>query len=218
MNKNFDIQFKILVVGDSACGKTSTIIRYTNDLFSPTFITTIGIDFKIKYINQDNKKIKLIIWDTAGQERFRTITTSFFRGANALIVLYSVDNRLSFENIKGWIEEINKYLQKPYYVLVANKIDIDEHQRVISESEGRALAKNYNVPYYEISAKKGTNVNLPFEYIAKTLIESTIYAQKSAQKSSQKSVQNSAHKQTLSHSYGSVDIKPKTPIKISCCK
>ena len=171
MNKNFDIQFKILVIGDSACGKTSTILRYTNDLFSPTFITTIGIDFKIKYMMHNNKNIKLIIWDTAGQERFRTITTSYFRNAQALIVMYSVDNRSSFENIKNWIDEIYKYVEKSYYVLVANKIDIDDCQREVSQSDGMNLAKLYKIPYFEISAKKGINVNLPFEHICKKLYE-----------------------------------------------
>jgi Ras-related protein Rab-1A len=206
MNKSYDMQFKILVIGDSACGKTSTILRYTDDLFSPTFITTIGIDFKIKYIYHKNKKIKLIIWDTAGQERFRTITTSYFRGANALIVLYSVDNRSSFENIKGWVEEIHKHLQKPYYVLVANKIDIDDYQRVVSESEGRALAKIYKIPYYEVSAKKGTNINLPFEDICKMLTDTALFGQNSGQIISS------------SHIPNSVDIKPKTSTKLSCCK
>jgi small GTP-binding protein len=169
MSKTYDMQFKVLVIGDSACGKTSTILRYTNDTFSTTFITTIGIDFKVKYLIRDKKKIKLIIWDTAGQERFRTITTSYFRGANALLVLYSVDSRTSFESIKYWIAQIYENVQKPYFILVANKIDIADDLHVVSSEEGQNLAKKYKIPFYEISAKKGTNVNNAFDDVCSEL-------------------------------------------------
>ena len=87
-------------------GKTCLLLRYANDSFSPTFITTIGIDFKIKNIQLDGKRIKLQIWDTAGQERFRTITTSYFRGAQGILLVYDVTDRQSFVSIRNWIAQI----------------------------------------------------------------------------------------------------------------
>ena len=102
----FDLQIKLLMIGDSGVGKTCLLLRYANDSFSPTFITTIGIDFKIKQIHLDGKDIKLQIWDTAGQERFRTITTSYFRGAQGILLVYDVTDRGSFENIRNWVSQI----------------------------------------------------------------------------------------------------------------
>jgi len=84
----YDMQIKLLMIGDSGVGKTCLLLRYANDTFSPTFITTIGIDFKIKNIEVEGKRIKLQIWDTAGQERFRTITTSYFRGAQVSFIIW----------------------------------------------------------------------------------------------------------------------------------
>merc|ERR1712072_230852 len=101
----FDMQIKLLMIGDSGVGKTCLLLRYANDTFSPTFITTIGIDFKIKTIELDGKVIKLQIWDTAGQERFRTITSSYYRGAHGIIVVYDVTDQESFNNVKTWLNE-----------------------------------------------------------------------------------------------------------------
>ena len=97
-----------LMIGDSGVGKTCLLLRYANDSFSPTFITTIGIDFKIKNVEVDGKRIKLQIWDTAGQERFRTITTSYFRGAQGILLVYDVTDRRSFESIRNWISQIQQ--------------------------------------------------------------------------------------------------------------
>merc|ERR1711988_1069767 len=96
-------------IGDSGVGKTCLLLRYANDAFSPTFITTIGIDFKIKNIQVDNKRIKLQIWDTAGQERFRTITTSYFRGAQGILLVYDVTDRQTFTDIKTWSKQIEMH-------------------------------------------------------------------------------------------------------------
>ncbi len=99
----YDIQIKLLMIGDSGVGKTCLLLRYANDSFSPTFITTIGIDFKIKNIDIDGTKIKLQIWDTAGQERFRTITTSYFRGAQGILLVYDVTDRDTFTALDKWV-------------------------------------------------------------------------------------------------------------------
>uniref|UniRef100_A0A3P9HPC8 small monomeric GTPase n=1 Tax=Oryzias latipes TaxID=8090 RepID=A0A3P9HPC8_ORYLA len=108
MAKTYDYLFKLLLIGDSGVGKTCVLFRFADDAFNSTFISTIGIDFKIRTIDLNGKKIKLQIWDTAGQERFRTITTAYYRGAMGIMLVYDITNEKSFENIKNWIRNIEE--------------------------------------------------------------------------------------------------------------
>jgi len=158
----YDIQIKLLMIGDSGVGKTCLLLRYANDSFSPTFITTIGIDFKIKNIDIDGTKIKLQIWDTAGQERFRTITTSYFRGAQGILLVYDVTDRRSFESIRNWISQIQQHADVHVNkILVGNKCDMLD-EKVVSTEEGEKLAKEFNMPFWECSAKNNINVEESF--------------------------------------------------------
>mmetsp|Transcript_2358 Transcript_2358/g.5535 ORF Transcript_2358/g.5535 Transcript_2358/m.5535 type:complete len:207 (-) Transcript_2358:1083-1703(-) len=162
----FDMQIKLLMIGDSGVGKTCLLLRYANDSFSPTFITTIGIDFKIKNIQLDGKRIKLQIWDTAGQERFRTITTSYFRGAQGILLVYDVTDRNSFISIRNWVAQIQMHADvNVNKILIGNKCDVQD-QRAVSFEEGDALAKEYNIHFYECSAKQDLNVEKTFLTIA----------------------------------------------------
>jgi len=162
----FDMQIKLLMIGDSGVGKTCLLLRYANDSFSPTFITTIGIDFKIKNIQLDGKRIKLQIWDTAGQERFRTITTSYFRGAQGILLVYDVTDRNSFISIRNWVAQIQMHADvNVNKILIGNKCDVQDH-RAISHEEGDVLAKEYNIHFYETSAKQNLNVENAFLKIA----------------------------------------------------
>jgi Ras-related protein Rab-8A len=166
---NFDLQIKLLMIGDSGVGKTCLLLRYANDSFSPTFITTIGIDFKIKTITLDDKVIKLQIWDTAGQERFRTITTSYFRGAQGILLVYDVTDRGSFENIQNWVGQIQNHAENNISkVLIGNKCDVDPSERTVSYEEGKKLAQEFGIEhFFEASAKQDTNVKQAFEAVAK---------------------------------------------------
>jgi|EP01047_Picozoa_sp_COSAG01_P042073 Ras-related protein Rab-1A len=106
---NFDHLFKILLIGDSGVGKTCLMFRFSDSKFQESYISTIGVDFKMRTVELGGKKIRLQIWDTAGQERFRTITSSYYRGANGIIVVYDVTEADSFENVKHWLSEIERY-------------------------------------------------------------------------------------------------------------
>lgn len=162
-----DYNSKILLIGDSSVGKTSIMMRFVNDKFSSSFITTIGIDFVTKIIDVSGNKIRLQIWDTAGQERFRSITTSYFKGADIVIIIYDVCDESSFNNIKYWMETIkDSTCDSTGVILVGNKIDM-ESSREISSKDGINLAKKYNIPFFECSAKKGINVDSIFEEAAK---------------------------------------------------
>ena len=149
-------------------GKTCLLLRYANDSFSPTFITTIGIDFKIKNIELDGKRIKLQIWDTAGQERFRTITTSYFRGAQGILLVYDVCDRRSFQSIRNWVTQIQQHADVHVNkILIGNKADM-EQERQVSHEEGQNLANEFETPmkFFETSAKQNTNVDACFTAIA----------------------------------------------------
>jgi Ras-related protein Rab-8A len=162
----YDMQIKLLMIGDSGVGKTCLLLRYANDSFSPTFITTIGIDFKIKNISLQDTRIKLQIWDTAGQERFRTITTSYFRGAQGILLVYDVTDRRSFESIRNWVSQIQMHADVHVNkILVGNKCDMHD-DKVISTEEGQKLADEFGIPFWECSAKKNVHVDDAFLGIA----------------------------------------------------
>ena len=110
MAKAYDHLFKLLLIGDSGVGKTCLIIRFAEDNFNNTYISTIGIDFKIHTVDIEGKKIKLQVWDIAGQEQFKTITTAYYRGAIGIILVYDITDEKSFENIQNWVKSIKECL------------------------------------------------------------------------------------------------------------
>ena len=171
-NHKYDHLFKLLIIGESGVGKTCLLLRFTDDSFTANHLTTIGIDFKIKIINLENKMIKLQIWDTAGQERFRTITKTYYKGAHGIILTYDVTDETSFKNIKNWIKQIEQNAQNNVCkVLVGNKCD--KPDRKVSEEEGKALAEEYKMSFFETSAKTNQNVNETFNFLTKEILKNT---------------------------------------------
>ena len=167
-NKNYDSIMKILLIGDSGVGKSCLLVRFVEDKFSPSFITTIGIDFKIKTVDINGKKVKLQLWDTAGQERFRTITTAYYRGAMGIILVYDVTDERTFANVKQWFKTVNDHANDDaQLLLVGNKSDMDT--RVVSYEQGEALAQELGLPFIESSAKDDSNVNEIFFTLAKLI-------------------------------------------------
>jgi len=153
---------KVLLVGDSGVGKTSVLMRYTENTFSESSISSIGADFKIRNIPVDGREIKLQLWDTAGQERFRTITSSFFRGAHAVIIVYDVTNQLTFNNVKLWRQEVQKYAgARVNCVLVGNKCDLKD-KIVIDTNTAKTYADEIGIPFLETSAKDSLNIDQIF--------------------------------------------------------
>ncbi|XP_062087637.1 ras-related protein RIC1-like [Humulus lupulus] len=162
MNPEYDYLFKLLLIGDSAVGKSCLLLRFADDSYVETYISTIGVDFKIRTVEQDEKTIKLQIWDTAGQERFRTITNSYYRGAHGIIVVYDVTDEESFKHVKGWLQEIDKYTKgNVTKLLVGNKCDLTD-KKVVSYDTAKAFADEVGIPFFETSAKDATNVEQTF--------------------------------------------------------
>jgi len=169
MAKTYDYLFKLLLIGDSGVGKTCVLFRFSEDAFNTTFISTIGIDFKIRTIEMDNKKIKLQIWDTAGQERFRTITTAYYRGAMGIMLLYDVTNEKSFDNIKNWIRNIEENASADVEkMLLGNKCELSS-ARQVSKERGEQLAVEYGIKFMETSAKTSVNVEEAFHTLARDI-------------------------------------------------
>lgn len=151
-------------------GKSSLLLRFSEETFTPNFITTIGIDFKIKTIELNGKRVKLQIWDTAGQERFRTITTAYYRGAQGILLVYDVTDEDSFKNIRNWIKNIeNHAADNVEKLLVGNKCDM-VGEKVVEKSQGLSLAEEYGIPFFETSAKNNINVVEAFHTMANEVL------------------------------------------------
>ena len=167
----YDYLFKLLIIGESGVGKTCLLLRFTDDSFTANHLTTIGIDFKIKIIKLENKLVKLQIWDTAGQERFRTITKTYYKGAHGIILTYDVTDQNSFKNIRNWIKQIEANAQTNVCkVLVGNKCD--KPDRVVTEEEGKKLAEDFSMSFFETSAKTNQNVNEVFNFLTAEILKS----------------------------------------------
>ena len=163
---DFDLRFKIMVIGESKVGKTSVIKKYTQNKFGGVYLTTVGVDFQDKIINIDDKKIRLQIWDTAGQERFRNITKNYFNSSNGFLLIYDITDKDSLEHLNFWSAQIQLNApEKSKCVLVGNKCDL-EGSRAVSNEEGKIYAEKNKIKFFETSAKDGTNINEVFEYIA----------------------------------------------------
>ena len=165
-----DQLFKILLLGDAGVGKSSIILRYTKNEFNAKMVSSIGVDFKTKDIIVNDKRVKLQIWDTAGHERFRTITTSYYRGAHGIVTVFDLTDRESFEHIEKWLDEINKYAKENVMrFLIGNKSDLVDKRQVQYE-EARALSNRLNIYYVETSAKNNINVSDFFQIATKNYL------------------------------------------------
>lgn len=162
MSNEYDYLFKLLLIGDSSVGKSCLLLRFADDSYVDSYISTIGVDFKIRTVELEGKTVKLQIWDTAGQERFRTITSSYYRGAHGIIIVYDVTEMESFTNVKQWLNEIDRYASDSVCkLLVGNKCDLVEN-KVVTTEMGKALADELGIPFLETSAKDAINVEQAF--------------------------------------------------------
>jgi len=171
MNPDYDYLFKLLLIGDTGVGKSCLLLRFADDTFTENYISTIGVDFKIRTIELEGKTIKLQIWDTAGQERFRTITSSYYRGAHGIIVVYDVTDLETFTHVTSWLEEIERYAcENVNKLLVGNKSDMTT-KKVVEFSMAKEQADQFKIPFLETSAKNATNVEQAFMKMAAEIKE-----------------------------------------------
>ena len=163
--------FKILTIGESGVGKTCILRRFVENKFLKSHLATIGIDFRTKVIRVGGKDIKLKIWDTAGQERYHNITSQIYKGSDGIVLVYDVNDEVSFSKIRDWIEQIKSNISEGdiSLVLLGNKCDIEE--RVVSKQKGQEMAENLKISYFETSALNGTGINEAFEGLTKEIMK-----------------------------------------------
>ena len=174
LSNTYDYLVKCLVIGDSGTGKSSIMMRFADDIFNSNYISTIGVDFKIRTMEFKNKIVKFQIWDTAGQERFRTLTASYYRGSNAILLCYDISDKNTFNNINIWLEEIKRYSTgKPLLILCGNKTDLED-KREVYKKDAEEYAKINNMYFFESSSKNNSNITEIFELIAENKIITTL--------------------------------------------
>lgn len=167
------LEIKLLTIGDSGVGKSSLLMRWANEDTSKikSSMPTVGIDFKFKNITVDGSRVKVQVWDTAGQERFRTLTTTYYRKAQGVMLVYDATSRDSFNNVRNWMTQVNNNAELGVNVyLVANKMDMVD-KRQVSFDEGEALAREFKTEFKEVSAWTGQNVNDAFLALSLKVIE-----------------------------------------------
>jgi len=168
--RDYDHLFKLVLIGDSGVGKSCLLLRFADDAFTESYISTIGVDFRFRTVKVEKKTVKLQIWDTAGQERFRTITSAYYRGADGIIMVYDVTNQESFEHVNDWLSEVNRYASEgTCKLLVGNKSD--KGDKVVPSDKAKAFADSLGIPFLETSAKNASNVEEAFLTMTAELIK-----------------------------------------------
>ena len=196
--KGFDATLKILIIGDSGVGKTSIMLRFTDNSFDSESACTIGVDFKsCPFTTQDGRSVNLTLWDTAGQEKFRSLTSSWYRAAHGVIIVYDISHRDTFLHIDSWLEEVELFSTKPNLVklLVGNKID-KFADRQVSREEGSEAARRREMLFIEASAKTSEGVSQTFEELVQKIVDTMIPEKKPTQ---------------------SILTKPASPPSNTCC-
>jgi small GTP-binding protein len=169
---NYDYTFKVLLLGDASVGKTSFTKRYCYNIFNPSERLTIGVDFHVKTIELNGKKIKLQIWDIGGEERFRFLLPTYCLGANAAFLLYDITRPQTLDNISEWTNILRQKGGPVPMMLIGSKIDLEESQRNIPREHGIQIAEKHNMTSFgEISSKTGQNVSKTFEVLAELALE-----------------------------------------------
>ncbi|XP_033110088.1 ras-related protein Rab-10-like isoform X5 [Anneissia japonica] len=169
--KQYDKLMRLLLLGDSTVGKSCLLLAMNEEEFPSNPGPTLGIDFKIKTVELNGKKIKLQIWDTAGQERFHTITTSYYRGAMGIMLVYDITQEKTFDNIAKWLRNIQEHANEDVEkMLLGNKCDMDD-KRMVSKERGESIARENGIKFMETSAKTNINVETAFMTLAEDILK-----------------------------------------------
>ncbi|XP_074517145.1 ras-related protein Rab-15-like [Sebastes fasciatus] len=171
MAKQYDVLFRLLMLGDSGVGKTCMLRRFTESDFDPSHISTIGVDFKMKTLEVDGVKVRVQIWDTAGQERYQTITKQYYRRAQGIVFVYDITNQSSFQHLAKWASDVDEYApEKVQMIMVGTKSD-EERRRKVSKDQGSKLAETYGMEFFETSASTNTNIAEAFTRVTELVLQ-----------------------------------------------
>ena len=165
----YSAEYKIVIVGESAVGKTALLYKYSEGVFKNGLISTIGLDFRTKIVDVEGVPVRLQVWDTAGQERFRTLSKQLFRGAKGIVLVFDITNRKSFDQLNYWISSFESYgVREEGVLIIGNKLDLDDVRQVTTK-EASFVATDHSYNYIETSAKNGINVNEAFALLAREI-------------------------------------------------
>ncbi|XP_010909337.1 ras-related protein RABA5e [Elaeis guineensis] len=207
-----DYLFKIVIIGDSAVGKSNLLSRYARDEFNINSKATIGVEFQTQSVDIDGKEVKAQIWDTAGQERFRAVTSAYYRGAVGALIVYDISRRTTFDSVSRWLQELSTHSDTTIArMLVGNKCDL-ENIREVSVEDGKSLAEAEELFFIETSALDSTNVQKAFEIVIRDIYNNI----------SRKALNSDSYKEELSLnrvSLGSngTDESKQISNRFSCC-
>ncbi|XP_075964123.1 ras-related protein Rab-15-like [Anarhichas minor] len=171
MAKQYDVLFRLLMLGDSGVGKTCMLRRFTESYFDPSHISTIGVDFKMRTLELDGIKVRVQLWDTAGQERYQTITKQYYRRAQGIIFVYDITSESSFQHLVKWASDVDDYApDEVQKILVGNKSD-EELIRQVTKEQGSKLAETYGMEFFETSASTSSNVTEAFTRVTELVLQ-----------------------------------------------
>ena len=160
---NYEMMFKVVIVGDSFVGKTNIMSKYLKNEFHEDSKATVGVEFGSRQFNIEGHVIKAQIWDTAGQERYKAITSAYYKGAKGAFIVYDITRKESFDNVTKWAEQLKSAADKNLtIIIVGNKVDLED-QRQIKTEEGQNKANELESAFIETSASSGTNIDKAFE-------------------------------------------------------
>ena len=168
---NYQYIFKLILIGNSGVGKSCILQRYIKHTFEESYKCTIGVDFLMKSIVINGQTVKLQLWDTAGQEKYKSMVSSYYRGANVALIVFDITNHQSFDSLPMWIENFYKNgPEQKNIILIGNKKDL-ANLRQVTQQEAEAFSETNNMMYFETSAKEGDNIEYIFNYAAEKLLE-----------------------------------------------
>lgn len=168
---NYDYLIKCIIIGDNGIGKSALMLRYTDEEFNDSLLTTIGVDYKFKTVNINSEIIKFQIWDTSGQERFKSITTTYYRESSVVILCYDITDPITFLNLDAWLNEIKNHASPNVLIVICGtKFDLAS-ERKISYDDAKLYCDNKNLKYFEVSAKSNLNINKIFYEISQEIIK-----------------------------------------------
>ena len=160
---NYEVMFKVVLVGDSSVGKTNIMSKYLKNEFHEDSKATVGVEFGSKQFTIEGHQIKAQIWDTAGQERYKAITSAYYKGAKGAFVVYDITRKQSFDSVDRWINDIKAAADKNLtIIIIGNKCDLED-QRQVNKEQGEEKAKSYEVAFMETSAFSGENLDKAFD-------------------------------------------------------
>ena len=180
LDTEYDYLFKLILVGDSYVGKTNILSKYIKNEFNQNTKSTVGVEFGAKLLKIEDKIIKAQIWDTAGQERYKSITSAYYKGAKGAFIVYDITNRLTFESVDKWIQDLNLNSDKNItLLLIGNKKDLAD-KRDVTKEEGEEKAKSFGLAFLETSALTGENIDKVFDYMLKEVYTKIIIEKKNS--------------------------------------